>query len=155
MAGKNKIERSFRFLLDNAAAAEQDLSGDLVPGSFQGGGLTLDQVDMTGVSETVRNYLQGHAESEVSAQFHANNTATTGAYTVLTVILAAILAGTYTAGTLTAKWGSNGAAPTTGDFKWSGEYALMTCTMAMNGGKAVMNTVFKPNGSTAPAFSTI
>ncbi len=82
MAGKNHVERSFRLLWDDAGTGSgtaRDLSGDLVPGSASGGGLTFDEANMTGVSNLVRNYLAGHAESTVTAQFHMTDTATTGA----------------------------------------------------------------------------
>jgi len=149
MAGKNHTERSFYFWADDSGTTARNLSADLVPGSCQGGGLVFDQVDMTGVSQTVRNYLAGHAEGEISAQFHMNDTATTGAHTVLSGIDGGA------AGTVTLQWGQNGAAPTTGDPEWEGEYVLVTYSAGMSGGKAVMNAVFKPGSSTAPAWGTV
>ena len=151
MAGKNKVERSMRLYWDDlgtGSGTARNLSGDLVPGSLTGGGLVFDEVDLTGVSETVRNYLAGHAESEISAQFHINDTATTGAFTVLTGS-----DGGY--GTLTLQYGSAGAAPTTGDPEWEGEYVLLKCEVGMNGNKPVINATWKPQGSTAPAWGTV
>jgi len=146
--GKNKVERGFRFWFDDSEGTARDLSGDLVPGSVQGGGLVYDEVDMTGVSESVRNYLAGHAESEVSAQFFMNDTAVTGAFTVL----ANNNGGD---GTLTMQWGSNGAAPDTGDPEWGGEYVLLNASIGLNGNKPVINATFKPTGSTAPSWATV
>lgn len=147
MAGKNKVEKSFRIFVDNGSDAAKDLTGDLVPGSVSGGGLVFDEVDMTGVSESVRNYLAGHAESEITATFHLNDTATTGAHTVL-------IDNEGADGTLTLEWGSAGAAPTGGDPVWSGEYVYLMGQVALDGNKHVMPVTFKPTGSTPPSWST-
>ncbi len=147
MAGKNKVERGFRILVDNSAGSVQGLSGDLVPGSLAGGGITLDEVELTGVSEAVKNFLWGHGNSEITAQFYLNDTATTGAFTVLK-------AAPYT-GTVTLQWGSTGAAPTTGDPEWEGEYVILSSAAAMNAGAAIINARFLPTGSTAPAWGTV
>lgn len=147
MAGKNKTERGFRILVDNSAGAAQGLTGDLVPGSLTGGGITLDEVEMTGVSEAVKNYLFGHGNSEITGQFYLNDTATTGAFTVLK-------AAPYT-GTITLQWGSTGAAPTAGDPEWEGEYVILSSGVSFNGGAAIINARFLPTGSTAPAWGTV
>lgn len=147
MAGKNKVERGFRILVDNSAGSAQGLTGDLVPGSVQGGGITLDEVELTGVSESVKNFLWGHGNSEITAQFYLNDTATTGAFTVLK-------AAPYV-GTVTLQWGSTGAAPTAGDPEWEGEYVVLSSGAAMSGGAAIINARFLPTGSTAPAWGTV
>lgn len=150
MAGRNKIERGFRLLWDdtgNGSGTARDLSADLIPGSCTGGGLVFDEVDMTGVSQSVKNYLAGHADSEISADFIMNDTAATGAYTVLVGS-----DGGY--GTLTLQWGSAGASPTSGDPEWEGEYTLLDCNASFDGGKAVMHARWKPYGTTAPAWGT-
>lgn len=148
MAGKNKVETGFRLSFDDSGGTARDLSGDLVPGSVSGGGLTYDEADMTGVSESVRNYLSGHAESEIAANFHMNDTATTGATTVLNGQLGST-------GTLTLQWGEAGAAPSAGDPEWEGEYILLQNNIALDGNKFVHQCVFKPTGSTAPAWGTV
>ncbi len=145
---KDHVERSFRIFVDDSATAAKDLTGDLVPGSLTGGGLVFDQVEMTGVSETVKNYLAGHADAPINAQFHMNDTATTGSHTILSGIDGEA------AGTVTLTWGKNGAAPTTGDPEWDGEYVLFTYNQAFSGGAAVMTAVFMPGSSTAPAWGT-
>ena len=148
MAGsKNHVERSFRILFDDAAAAAKDLSGDLVPGSVSGGGFTFDEVDVTGVSNAVYNFLKGRPTSEISANFHMNDTAITGATTVLNGHDTG--AGT---GTLTLQFGQNGAAPTAGDPEWEGEYVLLKNVIALDGNKFVHQCTFKPTGSVAPAW---
>lgn len=147
VAGKNKVERSFVVWIDDPTTP-RDLSGDLVPGSFSGGGLTFDNADMTGVSETVYNFLSGHATSELSARFHMNDTATTGASTVLNAAQGLAV-------TVTLQWGSAGAVPATGALEWEGEYVLLDNSIGLDGNKFVHNVVLRPTGSTAPAWGTM
>jgi len=150
LAGKNKVEKSFRIQFDDSGGTARDLSGDLVPGSVSGGGFTFDEADMTGVSNANYNYLRGHAMSEITATFHLNDTATTGATTVIN----GHNAGTGI-GTLTLQWGASGAAPTTGDLEWEGEYVIFGGPISLDGNKFVHQCTFKPTGSTAPAFGTV
>ena len=146
--GKNKVERGFRIWFDDTVPTARDLTGDLVHGSVTGGGFIFDQADMSGVSETVRNYLAGHAESPVSARFHMNDTATTGSTTVLN-------AQNGLAGTITLQYGSLGAAPATGAPEWEGEYVLVQNNIVLDGNKFVHDCLFLPTGSTAPAWGTM
>ncbi len=148
MAGKNHIERSFRIYYDDATVA-RDLTASLVPGSVGGGGKAYDQVDMTAVSDTQKSFLAGHFSSQVTAQFHLDDTATIGAFTVL-------MGGEGAGGTLTMQWGQSGSAPTTGDPQWAGEYVLFQADCAINGGKAVINALWLPQaGQAAPAWGTV
>lgn len=146
MAGKNKVERYFRISFDDSSGNPRDLSADLVPGSVKAGGVVWDSVDMLGVSDSVRHSLWGWGSSPVEAKFFLNDTATTGAHTVLK-------SAPY-AGTLTAQWGG-GAAPTTGDPEWEGEYVLLAADISFDGGRAVINAKFEPYGSTPPAWGTV
>jgi hypothetical protein len=77
-----------------------------------------------------------------------NDTATTGAFTVLKAMVGEV-------GTLTLQWGSNGATPSTGDPEWEGEYTLMQANIVFDGGKAVVDCTFQPGSSTAPAWGTV
>lgn len=148
--GKNKIERGFRILWDNSSAAAKDLSGDLIPGSVSGGGASAEQIDMTGVSDSMKEYLAGYLESSISAKFHLNDTATTGAFTVIYNPTTLRLTGT-----LTLQWGSNGAAPSTGDPEWEGEYTLISAPVSFEGGRAVITCTWVPGSATAPAWGTV
>lgn len=148
MAGKNHVEKSFRILWDDSGGTARDLTGDLVPGSVSGGGLVFDEADMTGVSETVYNFLADRAMSEIAGNFHLNDTATTGAFTVLKATGGVV-------GTLTLQWGQNGAAPTTGDPEWEGEYVLLSNNVTSDGNKPVINCNWKPSGATPPAWGTV
>ncbi len=141
MAGKNKIETGFTLFWDT-----HDLSGDLIPGSVTGGGKVLDEVDLTGVSETVRNYLAGHASAPISARFHMND-ASNRSFNILKDDHGVVA-------TLILNWGSAGVAPTTGDPVWSGQYVSLGFTMSMDAGRAVMDCSWQPSGSTAPSWST-
>ena len=141
MTGKNKIETGFVFNWDS-----KDLSGDLIPGSCTGGGKVLDEVDLTGVSETVRNYLAGHASAPVSARFHLND-GSNRAFNVLKD-------DHNVAATLALEYGSAGVAATTGDPTWSGTYVFLGFIMSMDAGRAVMDCTWEPNGSTAPVWGT-
>ena len=151
-AGKNKIERGFRAWVDNASGSALDLSGDLVPGSVSGGGLVFDEAEMTGVSNTVKNYLAAHPDAPIEAQFHLNDTTTSGAHTVLND-----LGGV--GGTVTLQWGSDGGAggaPASGDPEWEGEYVLLQNLVTVDGGKFLINTRFMPEGGqSAPAWTTV
>jgi len=147
MAGKNKVERSFRIYWDDSGGSPRDLSGDLVPGSIGGGGLVYDEADMTGVSDGVKNYLTGHPTSDITGRFHMNDTATTGASTVLN-------GQDGDTGTITMEWGQAGAAPTTGDPTWSGEYVQLSNTIVLDGNRFVHEVTWKPYGTTAPQWGT-
>lgn len=149
MAGKDKIERGVRILWDDASATARDITHDLLPGTLTGGGKTLEEVDMTGVSQAIRNFLGGFAMSEVAGQFHMDDTATTGATTVLNATIGR-------KGTLTLQFGSNGAAPTTGDPEWEGEYTLMEAGVQQNGGKMVHSARWLPAPHTSdPLWGTV
>jgi hypothetical protein len=143
MATKDKIERGFCLLWDSV-----DLSGDLVPGSVSGGGLVFDEVEMTGVSQSVRNYLAGHAASEIGARFHLNDTASTGSYPTLDDSVGSTA-------TLTLRWGRSGTAPVGGDPEWEGTYLLSRCDIVLDGGRVLLDTMFQPGSTTAPAWGTV
>ena len=147
VAGKNKIERGFRILFDDVSTA-RDITASLIPGTLTGGGYVLDEVELTGVSDTVKSFLGGHGNAPVSGQFYLDDTATTGAMVVLDGMVGSV-------GTLTLQWGSAGAAPSTGDPEWEGEYVLLGFTVSLSGGKAVMNATWQPAPSSAAAWGTV
>ena len=102
---------------------------------------------MLGVSETVRNFLAGHASAPISARFFMND-ATNRSFNVLKDDHGV-------AATMTLQWGSAGAAPTTGDPEWEGTYISFGFPMSMDAGRAVMDCTFQPSGATAPAWGTV
>jgi hypothetical protein len=141
MAGKNKTETGFSFIWDS-----HEFNGDLIPGTCTGGGKVLDEVDMTGVSESVRNYLAGHASAPIAARFHMND-ASNRSFNILKD-------DHNVAATLTLSWGSAGAAATTGDPEWEGTYVFLGFTMSFDAGRAAMDCKWQPSGATPPAWGT-
>lgn len=145
---KDKLTRGIRISVDDSGGTLRDLSGDLVPGSLNGLGFSAGEVDMTGESNSVGNVLADRLQNTLTMRFHTNNTATTGATTVLNGIIQKV-------GTVTIQVGSAGAAPTTGDQQFSGEFTCLDVTIVPDGGKLVHQVTFRPGSSTAPAWSTI
>ena len=143
-AGKNKIERWVQVWVD-LTATPVNLTGDVVPGSMSGlGGKTFDEVEMTGISEAMHNFLAGHWSHEFTAQFYMNDATNTGAHSVLTQQEGIV-------GTLTLMFGA-GAAPTTDDPEWEGEYLLAAIPVVLAGNKPVLAARFVPSGAVAPAW---
>ena len=151
-AGKNKIETGFTINFDDVGGTARDLTGDLVPGSIGPAGFAFDTADMTGVGNTVKNFYSTWASSEISAQFHVNDTASTGSSVVFNGYTPALI---NTGGTLTLAWGDAGAAPTTGDIEWEGEYIVSNATISFASGTAVIDVTWQVQpGTTAPAWGT-
>ena len=149
-AGKNKLSRGVRVWVDDAAAGTaRDLSGDLVPDSLSGLGFNADLIDMTGESEAVENGMGGRKKNNLKMKFHANDTASTGASTVLHGIEGVSEI------TVTVQIGDAGAAPEAGDLEWAGEYTCLSATLSQDGGRLTHECEFAPYGSTAPAWGTM
>ena len=147
--GKNKIEKGFKILVDDSGGTPRDLCGDLVIGSISGGGVALDEIDMTGVCNTVYNFLAGHGTSEITATFFMNDTATTGAFTVLNGMNGS-------SGTVTLQYGSLGNVPDTGDPEWEGEYTYFVDQLTLDGSRWTLPVTFRPtSGAAAPAWGTV
>lgn len=144
---KDILERYIRLSWDDSGSQAQDLSGDLVPGSLSGPGFTSPEVRMTGVSETVENYQADRKDAEVSAQFYMNDTATTGAYTVLKDTQGLV-------GTLTIQFGT-GAAPVNPDPEYEGDHILLEAGITNQGGAMVISARWKPGSSTPPAWGEV
>lgn len=148
MAGKNKIERGFRFLFDDSGGTPRDLTPGIVPNSFNGAGMQFDEAQMEGASDMVKKAMANQAASPISFQSYLDDTATTGVFTVLMGMLGK-------AGTATIQFGSSGSAPTGGDPEFEGEYTYLGYTMGMNGGRAIMSHNFAPAPGTDPAWGTV
>lgn len=152
MAGKNKIELATALIYDDTGGTARTLSGDLVPGSLSVA-YGAEEVDMTGSSDTIANKYNGRLDCTVTAQFYMNDTATTGAYTVLINQLGT---NTSTGYTLTCQWGSAGATPTTGDPEFEGEFVLKQLDFSTSGGAHIMSATWRPKANeTAPAWGTV
>jgi hypothetical protein len=144
---KDILGRHCRIYLDNSVGAPKDLSDDMLPNTLSGIGLTPEEVDMTGQSASIKQARTGVSDSTVTAQFFMNDTATTGAFTVLEGIQGL-------AGTLTVMFGTDGA-PANGDWEWEGEYVLFGLPVSISGGAAVMNATFKPAPGSTPAWGVV
>jgi hypothetical protein len=147
MAGKNKVQKSFRVSWDDSGGTARNLSGDLVPGSLSIGD-EFEEADMTGQSEELRNYLANHRDVEITARFHMNDTASTGASTVLN-------GQNGSTGTLTLQWGQAGAAPTTGDLELEGECVQLRNAPVPEGNSYAHDVRWKPTGSVGFAWGTM
>ena len=143
---KDILGRHVRLWVDDSTGTPRDLSDDLVPNTLSGIGLTPEEVDMTGQSASIKQARAGVSDSSVTGQFYMNDTADTGAYTVLEGVQGS-------EGTLTSQFGTDGA-PATGDPEWEGEYVLMDMSVGITGGAAVMNCLFKPAPGSTPAWGT-
>lgn len=145
---KDILERFITVTIDDSGGTARDLSADVVPGSMNGlGGKIYDEIEMTGISDSHKHFLAGFWSHEFTAQFYMNDTATTGAFTVLSNIVGSV-------GTLTIAFGT-GAAPTGGDPEWEGEYLLPEDPVQIAGGKAVLAVRMIPGSSTAPSWGTV
>ena len=111
-------------------------------------GLTHEEDDVTAYSDGVHNVTLGHPEAPIILTGPFDNTATTGAYTVL----AAIVGDLSITHTVTTEIGIR-AAPTTGDPVFSGEYYCHS--LKINGDDGTWTSEFVPASATAPAWSTI
>ena len=151
MAGKEFIAKWLTFQIDDSGGTPRDLSKDLLPGSLGAVGLDFERVDMTGSAEVVQRALGNRANADIEAKFHMNDTATTGATTVLNGIDDGI-----TAGTLTVQYGGGGV-PATGDPEWEGEYILLRNMIEQDGGRMIHNCLWTPDPGTAadPAWGTV
>jgi len=144
---KDKVERGFRIKWDSSGGTPRDLSGDLVPGSLS---MTdeYEEADITGVSEGIRHYLANMRAVEISASFHMNDTATTGATTVLN-------AQNGSTGTLTLQWGASGVAATSGDPELEGEAIQLRNQVTLDGNKFVHQVTWRPTGTAGFSWGTV
>lgn len=145
--GKNKIAFGVRISVDDSGGTARDLSGDLIEETLKIN-CKADEVPVTGASNTAKNFFGGHSDRSITCQFNMNDTASTGASTVLN----GNMRGT---GTITIQIGAGGAAPTTGDLEWEGEYVYIDTGVTVSNGALVHNCVFQPTGATAPAWTTV
>lgn len=149
MAGKNKISRGINVIVDDSATSPQDLSTDLVPDSLSGIGEIYEPAEMTGESTTQRHHLPNHSTAEFSMQFYMNDTATTGAFTVIKGIVGGV------AGTVTIRFGSSGATPTSGDPEFEGEAVCTSMAVGINNGALVFDCSFLPGDTTGMVWGTV
>jgi hypothetical protein len=133
--------------VDDSGGTARDISNDVesveIPYNY-------DEHDVTGFSEGSHNVITGLAAMPITINGNFNAAATTGSHTVLSGIL-----GSTTSKTVTIDIGQ-GAAPTTGDPEWSGEYTLTAYTVSAGDptGPLKFTATLNVMGSTAPSWGT-
>lgn len=143
MAGKSNA-RWIRVSVDDAAGTARDISTDVRDVNIP---IEHAESDVTGYSDGVVNVTLGHASHNVEMTGVFNNTASTGAYTVLSGIVGHVSS----TKTVTVQIGIN-AAPTTGDPEYEGEFY---CSAFKINGDLTWDASFRPASSTAPAWGTV
>lgn len=144
---KDILSKYVRLWFDDSGGTPRDLSGDLIPDTLSGVGLDYEEVDMTGQSDDLKSAMGGQGDGTITAQFHMNDTASTGAFTVLNGMI-------NSTGTLTIQYGTAGA-PAAGDPEWEGEYTLFSAPVNLSGGRSIINATFKPSPGASPAWGTM
>jgi hypothetical protein len=140
--GKNKKQLGTRVLFDDSGDTQRDISGDIVPGSLNINGITLEQVNMTGISQAINNFLAGQGDLEVTAQAFMSDLADTGAWTVLEPQNGL-------EGLLTIRIGTNGAVPDTGDPELEFSATCFLGALTVVGGAWATNVSWRPHPDTA------
>lgn len=152
MAGKT-TSLYIRVYVDDTAGTVRHITNSV--NNVGGMGITSDQIDVSTFADTLKQYLNGLKDSNLtmSGPFDDTAVATTptasGAHKVL-----APLSATNNAATVTIEIGSR-AEPTTGDAKWSGEYICNSYVVDGDMGNLGWNASFRPAfGQGTPAWST-
>jgi hypothetical protein len=154
MATGKTTSRYITVTLDDSGGTPRNITNSVT--SIGGIGLAYDQVDVTTLADAVKQYLSGRGDAAISLGGQFNNTAVaaapseSGAHPVLSG-----LNGANTAATLTIAIGVR-AAPTTGDPKFSGEFTVLSYTMAGDLQNLTWNAELKPAfGAAQPAWGTV
>jgi len=145
MAGKTHA-RWIRVSVGDASGNPQDISGDVTEVNIP---IVYDDEDVTGFSDGVHNVEVGHPTMELTMSGVFNNTATTGAHSVLSGIVGYV--GANAPVTVTIQIGIR-AAPTAGDPEFEGSYF---CTEYTVNPDLTWGATFKPGSGTAPAWGTV
>lgn len=149
MAGKDKIARGMQFQIDDGASGTlRDISDDIVPNSVDGMGWTAGEISMTGEGEATENFLGDRKTNTLRWQVHMNDTASTGGHTVCRN-----LPGVSDV-TITIDVGSGGAAPTTGDVRFTGEFTVFAANQINIGGAMALDCYARPADATSVQWTT-
>lgn len=146
MAGK-KVGKFVIVILDDGSGA-RTITNDVI--AINGMPLNYGKIEVGGYGQDM-SYLIGRGDSEVQLTVLVNDTATTGAHTVLKTIV-----GTNSNYTLTIQIGDN-ATPTTGDPEFEGEFCCPSyvVTPDLNGAVTGVATLVPFNGNALPAWGTV
>ena len=146
--GRDIQTKYTEFWIDNAAGILTELTDDLIPSSIANPGLVAQGVDMTAENSPVEVHQEGRPKAPFSVKFHTNNTASTGAYTILTAIR-----GTGPK-TVNIRLGTGGA-PTSGDPQFGGEVVCTGVYLSPDEGRWITNADFMPADPGDIDFETV
>ena len=147
MATGKTAGRWIKVSVDDSSGSARDISAgvkDISPV-----GLVYNEKDVTGYGDAVVNYVLGHPEAPIDMTCELDNTATTGAYTVISGIVGDM--GTNSPFTVDVQYGIRAAAAG-GEPQFDGEYYCSTLIMQ---GDATFTARFVPALGVAPAFGTV
>lgn len=152
MAGKT-TSLYIRVYVDDSAGTVRHITKSV--DNIGGLGITSDENDVSTFGDTLKQYLNGLKDSNLTmgGPFNdiavASSPAESGAHKVL-----APLSATNNAATVTIEIGSR-AEPTTGDAVWSGEYVCSSYVVNADMGSLKWSASFRPAfGTSQPAWST-
>jgi len=141
--------RHVKIYIDATTATAPTVEMTCSVDNIGGVGLEYEDVDVTTLCNSVRQYLTGYADSQISLSGPFDNTATTGAHTILSAA-----AGDDTGKTITVQIGIR-TAPTTGDPEWAGDY-VCNSYMVDVAPEVRWTANFRPKpGASAPAWGTV
>lgn len=147
MATGKTVSIYTRFFLDDADGTPRNLSASVA--TIGGIGVTNEQVDVTGLSNLLRQFLSGHGDMTLEISGPVDNTADVGSHTVL-----APAASDNIARTMTVQIGIR-AEPASGDPEFEGEVVVTRYIVDINNG-ATYNATLKPAyGAASPAWGTV
>lgn len=149
MATGKTVNKYVVVKMDNAAGAVQIITASV--SKLGALGKQFDAPDVTTFADGWKNFLIAMHGQDVDLEGPFNNTATTGAHIIFSGIVG-LMSATFT---FAAVFGV-GAAGTTGDPQWSGEYYCAAYTVEASGpqGALMWKAKLKPAGTTAGDFGT-
>lgn len=146
MATGKTHARFVRVKVDDSGGTPQTIG----VGSIDTIGEQYDEQDVTAFSDGVHNFVLGHPEAPLEITGPFDNTATSGAHTVLSGIVGDVST-TYT---VTVEIGIR-AAPTVGDPKWEGEYYCSQYNVNVNDASYTARFVPASEATSAPAWGSV
>ena len=118
--------------------------------AVDGAGITYDQTDITGLCNTIKEYVQGQGDVSVALSGYLSNTATTGSHTVIEP-----LNGDTTGSTLTIQYGIRAAA-TTGDPEFEvTAMGVFDYLVSASGGAPTWSAALRPLTGATAAWGTV
>ena len=118
--------------------------------AVDGVGITYDQSDVTGLCNTIKEFVQGQGDVSVTLSGTMSNTATTGSHTVIEP-----LNGDQTGSTLTVQYGIR-AAPTTGDPEFNvTAMGVFDYLVSSSGGAPTFSASLRPLTGATASWTTV